>query len=103
VQFGRSYPSKSSPTTGDFFVVNIMSKENVKLKDIKCYRCNKKIPIPEDYTGNPYTLLEVHYVIEHEIDLKTFDWDNPKDMYGDDVILDKLKKLDDEQNNSESA
>jgi len=99
----RAISIKITTVTGGFFVANIMIKENVKLKDIKCYRCNKKIPIPDDYVGNPYTLLEVHYVINHKIDLKTFDWDNPKDMFGGEVTLDKLKKLDDEENNSESA
>jgi len=78
-----------------------MKKE--KLTNIKCYRCNTKVPIPDDYIGNPYTLLEVHYVVEHQIDLKTFDWDNPMNMFGDEIILDKLKKLDLEENDSESA
>lgn len=80
-------------------------KENKseKLKNIKCFRCNAYIEIPADYTGNPYTLLEVHYVIDHSIDLKTFDWDNPKDMYGDDVIIEHLKKLDERENNPDPA
>lgn len=71
-----------------------MNKENKneKIKSIKCYRCDAFVKIPDDYVGNPYTLLEVHYMIEHSIDLKTFDWDNPKNMYGDEITLDKIKK-----------
>jgi len=66
-----------------------------KRRDLKCFRCNTFIKIPTDYIGNPYTLLEVHYMLEHSIDLKSIDWSNPKTIVGDDVILSELQRLDD--------
>ena len=50
-------------------------KKDNRVKELVCFRCNKKIVAPEDYLGNIYTLLEVHYNLEHSIDLKTMDWD----------------------------
>jgi len=49
-------------------------KKDNRVKELTCFRCNKKIVAPEDYLGNIYTLLEVHYNQEHSIDLKTMDW-----------------------------
>lgn len=45
-----------------------------RIKELVCFRCNKKIIAPDDYVGNIYHLLEVHYVETHSIDLKTMDW-----------------------------
>jgi len=50
-------------------------KKDNRVKELTCFRCNTKIVAPDDYLGNIYTLLEVHYNLEHSIDLKTMDWD----------------------------
>jgi len=50
------------------------TEEKTKIKHFKCFRCNKLIHIPEDYKGNPYHLLEVHYAKEHDINLQKDGW-----------------------------
>jgi len=47
-----------------------------RVKELTCFRCGKKIIAPDDYVGNIYTLLEVHYNQEHSIDLKKVDWNS---------------------------
>jgi len=64
-------------------------KKIINKKVLKCFRCDEHIDIPYDYIGNPYTLLEVHYMTQHSIDLKNFDWDEPTDIYGKKVVLKK--------------
>jgi len=94
--------------TGDFFVVISLflavkdMKSLKKNRQLKCFRCNAFIHVPTDYIGNPYTLLEVHYMVEHSIDLKSIDWQNPKTVLGDDIILSELQKLDDMEKDPES-
>jgi len=64
-----------------------------KVKKLKCFRCRQVINIPQDYVGNPYTLLEVHYMVAHSIDLKNFDWNDPRDINGDEVILLQIDEI----------
>jgi hypothetical protein len=48
------------------------SKQNQK--HFKCYRCSSLIHVPQDYKGNPYILLQDHYMIQHNIDLMKDGW-----------------------------
>lgn len=47
-----------------------------RVKELTCFRCGKKIVASDDYLGNIYALLEVHYNQEHSIDLKKVDWNS---------------------------
>jgi len=57
-----------------------------RVKELTCFRCNKKIVAPDDYVGNIYTLLEVHYNEEHSIDLKTMDWNTLEEEKDDEDL-----------------
>jgi len=71
------------------------SKNN---RQFKCFKCNAFINVPTGFIGNPYILLEVHYVLEHRIDLKMIDWKKSKTILDDDISYAKPKTLDIEKN-----
>jgi len=73
---------KAQTTTnslGFLFMANYRQKRYTprknRLKELTCFRCGKKIVAPDDYVGNIYILLEVHYNEVHSLDLKSIDWD----------------------------
>ncbi len=67
-------------------------KDNTQKKDkLICYECNSYIRVPEDFVGNVYTLLEIHYFSEHGIDLKTVNWNKPRRVI--DVLDDEIARL----------
>jgi len=46
-------------------------------KTFICYQCRELIPIPADFIGDKYALLEVHYLLKHDIDLRNVNWKTP--------------------------
>jgi len=72
-------PYKTTTLAGGFFgcsclIVMETAKEKQKKKMYKCFRCGAIVPVPEDYIGNSYVLIEMHYLKEHGMDLKKIDW-----------------------------
>jgi hypothetical protein len=50
-----------------------------KVNELTCFKCGEKIIAPLDFLGSIYSLLEVHYIEEHSINLKKVDWDSLKE------------------------
>lgn len=77
----------------------IMRKINKKknIRDLICFLCKKVVEIPDDYIGNPYVLLQAHFMSTHEINLKKFDWDEPVDIYGKPVDVPKSRVVEEEE------
>lgn len=75
--FSRKKQKAQQPRiVGSFCMKNVEEKK--KPKELKCYQCNAFIKVPDDYIGNPYHILEVHYMVVHQIDLRTVNWNKPK-------------------------
>ena len=46
-----------------------------------CYQCKELIPIPADFVGDKYALLEVHYLLKHDIDIRSVNWKKPMTIH----------------------
>jgi len=46
-------------------------------KTFICYQCKELIPIPTDFIGDKYALLEIHYLLKHDIDIRNVNWKKP--------------------------
>jgi len=55
--------------------------EDEKLKTFLCYQCKELIPIPPDFVGDKYALLEVHYLLKHDIDIRNVNWKKPMTIH----------------------
>lgn len=61
-------------------------------KKLVCYECHSVIPVPEDFIGNTYVLLETHYFVTHGVDLRTVNWDKPKRVIDIEDHLEKFRE-----------
>ncbi len=50
-------------------------------KTFICYQCKELIPIPSDFVGDKYALLEIHYLLKHDIDIRNVNWKKPMTIH----------------------
>jgi hypothetical protein len=58
---------------------NILMDED--RKSYICYQCREIIHIPSDWIGDKYALLEVHYLLKHDIDIRNINWKRPMTIH----------------------
>jgi hypothetical protein len=54
---------------------------NEERKTFLCYQCKELVPIPPDFMGDKYALLEVHYLLKHDIDIRSVNWQKPMTIH----------------------
>lgn len=60
-----------------FYVMDIYDDRKAYI----CYQCREIIPIPSDWVGDKYALLEVHYLLKHDIDIRNVNWKKPMTLH----------------------
>jgi len=67
------------PQLGSLLVIKNATTDLREFMDYKrksyiCYECEKIFPIPNDWVGSSYVLLETHYLNEHGVDIRSKNW-----------------------------